>query len=226
MVVALIALVIACGGTATAASVLIHSSSQIANGVITAKNIHAATITGRQIKGQTIGANQIANSSIGTSKLKSKAIKTLEGTSGSTTTSSTTVGSALEYDRQTGPSNVAAGQPSQRVITADNIPPGVYAIFAETNIADLNAPGSLFEFVPTADVQCSISADADVAIGSNVIGGSFFSGSADVNMEITHTFAGTGTVTMDCATAASWQAAESSIILIRLSSAPKMAVSS
>lgn len=226
MVVAMIALVIACAGTATAASVLIHSSSQIAPGVITATNIHAKTITGRQIEGEAIGANQIANSSIGTSKLTSSALKALTGTESTGSSTSTPVGSALEWDRQTGPSNVASGQPSQRVITADNVPAGVYAIFGEANISDINAPGSLLQMLPAASAQCSITADADVAYGSTVIGGAYFAGSGQVSMMITHTFAGPGTITMDCASpSAAWQASGSTIIAIRLSSAPKMAVS-
>jgi hypothetical protein len=223
MVVALTALVIACAGTATAATVLIHSSSQIANGVITGSNIHANTITGKQIASGAVGAAQLANGSVGTSKLSAGALKTLGSGGGKT---STAVGSALEWDRQNGPQNVAANQPSQRVITANSIPPGVYAIFADANLSDTNPPGSLFDFVPTADAQCSISADADVAYGSSVIGGSFFAGSGNVTMQITHTFSGTGTITMDCASPAAWNASGSSIIVIRLSSAPKMAVSS
>jgi hypothetical protein len=227
MVVAIIALVVACAGTATAASVLIHSSSQIANGVVTGQNIHASTITGRQIANGAIGANQLANSSIGTNKLSANALRTLKaGGSSSGSSSSTAVGSALEFDRQTGPDNVAANQPSQRVITADNVPAGVYAIFGEANLSDINAPGSLLQMMPTADAQCSITADADVAFGSTVIGGAYFAGSGDVSMLITHTFAGPGTITMDCASSAAWQAAGSSIIAIRLSSAPKSAVTS
>jgi hypothetical protein len=230
MVVAMIALVVACAGTATAATVLIHSSSQIANGVITANNIHASTITGRQIKNGSIGANQIANSSIAANKLSSSAIKTLSAGSSNPSNSSTTtnsaVGSALEWDRLNGPNNVAAAQPSQRLITASNVPAGVYAIFGETNVSDINAPGSLLQMLPTADAQCSITADADVAFGSTVIGGAYFAGSSNVNMMITHTFAGPGTITMDCSSSAAWQAAGSSIVAIRLSNAPKMAVTS
>jgi hypothetical protein len=229
MVVAIIALVIACGGTATAASVLIHSSSQIANGVITGRNIHASTITGRQIASGSIGASQLANSSIGTNKLSTSALKTLtagSSSSSSGSSSNSAVGSALEWDRENGPDNVAAAQPSQRVITATNIPAGVYAIFGETNISDVNAPGSLLQMMPTADAQCSITADADVAFGSTVIGGAYFAGSGDITAMITHTFAGPGTITMDCSSSAAWQAAGSSIIAIRLSSSPKTAVTS
>jgi len=230
MIVAMLALIIACAGTATAATVLIHSSSQIAKGVITRANIHANTITGKQIAAGSVGGNQLANSSIGTSKLTAGALKTLtaggssSGSSG--TSSSSAVGSAIEWDRQTGPDNVAAAQPSQRVITADNVPAGVYAIFGETNISDANAAGSLLQMLPTADAQCSLTVDADVAFGSTVIGGAYFAGSGDINMMITHTFAGPGTITMDCASSAAWQAAGSSIIAIRLSSAPKNAVTS
>jgi len=224
MVVALIALVVACAGTATAATVLIRSSSQIGNGVIRAQNIHPNTITGRQIQNGSIGNVKLANGSVGPSKLSSKALKALG--SGGATSGSSAAGSALEWDRGDGPDNVAVGQPSQRVMTVDNIPAGVYAIFADTNLSDTSPPGSLFQFEPTADAQCSISADADIAYGSNVVGGSFFAGSGNVTMQITHTFTGTGTITMDCSSSSAWNASGSSIIAIRLSSAPKMAIGS
>lgn len=112
------------------------------------------------------------------------------------------------------------------MITADNVPAGTYAIFGEVNMSDTNAPGSLLQMMPTDDAQCSISANADVAFGSSVIGGTYFAGSGDITMMITHTFAGPGTLTMDCASRAAWQAAGASIIAIRLSGAPKMAVGS
>jgi hypothetical protein len=228
MVVALIALVIACGGTATAASVLIHSSSQIANGVVTGTNIHAKTITGGQIANGTITANELVNGSIGTNKLTGAAIKTLQGgkggSSGPTTSTSSTAGAGFEWDRQTGPDNVAG---SQDVITATNVPPGVYAIFAETNISDINPPGSLLQMLPTSSMQCTITTDSDQAYGSTVVGGAFIAGSADVSMQVTHTFSSTGTIQMQCSDSyGSWDASGSSIIAIRLSSAPKVAVTS
>jgi len=232
MVVALIALVIDCAGTATAATVLIHSSSQIANGVITAQNIHATTITGKQIKNGSIGANQLANNSIATDKLTAGALKSLtsggKGSSSTTSTSSTTdntgIGSAMEWDRESGPSS---GSGEQTVMTATGLTPGVYAIFAETNVSDTNSAGNPFETEPTVTADCQINTDSDVAYGSTVIGGSYFAGTGNVNMEITHTFSGTGTITMQCSSAqSSWTAAGSSIIAIRLSSAPKVAVTS
>ena len=223
MVVAMTALVIACAGTATAATVLIHSSSQIAPGVITATNIHANTITGRQIASGSIGANQLANGAIGANKLSSSAIRTLQG-GGSASNTSTAVGSGYEFDRQTGPTNVAG---SQVVMTATPVPPGVYAIFAEANISDVNPPGSLLQMLPTSSMQCTITADADQAYGSAVTGGAFIAGSGDVSMQLTHTFSQTGTIQMSCNDSyGNWNASGSSIIAIRLSSAPKTAVTS
>ena len=224
MVVAMTALVIACAGTATAATVLIHSSSQIGNGVVTGTNIHAATITGRQIKAGAIGANQLANGSVGTSKLTASALRTLAA-GGPTGSTATAAGSAIEWDRQNGPTNVAGGG-SVTVMTATGVPAGVYAIFGETNLSDTQAPGSLLEPEPTDDAQCSLNVDGDQsAYGSTILGGEVIAGSGDVTMQITHTFAATDTITMSCAAVASWQATGSSIIAIRLSSAPKNAVS-
>lgn len=102
MVVALTALVVACAGTATAATVLIHSSSQIGNGVITGNNIHPNTITGNRIANGTIGASKLANGSIGTSKLTANALRTLTSPhSGSS--SSSAVGSASSGIASPGP---------------------------------------------------------------------------------------------------------------------------
>ena len=132
----------------------------------------------------------------------------------------------MEWDRENGPS-VGSGGASTRVITATGLAPGVYAIFAETNISDTNPnSGNMLDYNPTATAQCSIDEDSDVAFGSTVIGGSFFAGSGNVNMEITHTFSGTGTITMSCTSPTAWVAAGSSIIAIPLSSAAKVAVTS
>jgi hypothetical protein len=211
MVVALIALVLSLAGSAVAAGVLITSSSQIGNGVITGVKIHSRTITDGNIRRGSLAEDVLKNRSIDTGKLTPDAVKALSS-SGTT---------ATEYFRKTGPDNVAGGN-TQRVITATNLPSGVYAIFAKTIITDLNPPSSLLAPGQTSDAHCRLSANGDIDDGRVLIGSAFGSGPGDVSLQITST--DPGTVTLDCDSAAMWRASDSTIVALRLGNAGRVPV--
>jgi hypothetical protein len=195
MVVALLALVVACSGTAVAASVLITSSKQIRTGVITASNVHSRTLTGKQIQ----------RGSLGPDLLSARAIKSLSAAAGAT---------AHEWFRKAGPEDQPAGNP-QRVVTASGLPAGTYAIFAKTILTDLDPVNSFPLSYPakTADGHCRLSAGADLDDGRVLIGTSFGNGPGTMSMQVTHTFNGSGDITMDCDSASTWRASDSSIKL-------------
>jgi hypothetical protein len=213
MVVALIALVVACSGTAVAAGVLITRSSQIRNGVVTGAKIANRTITGKNVVRRSLGADLLAQGQIGTDKLTPDAVRALSS-SGTT---------AFEYFRKAGPENQPGGG-SARVLTADNVPTGVYAIFAKTIITDLNGPANLLTPGTPADGHCELGAGGDLDDGRVLIGGSFGSGPGDVFTQITHTFAGPGTITLTCDAASPWRASDSTIIAVRLGNASRIAL--
>jgi hypothetical protein len=202
MIVAMTALVVALSGTAVAAGVLITSSKQIGNGVIVGSNIHGSTITGSKLAGGTIGKGKLTSDVV--SALNSKG----GGGSGSV---------ALEWFRKNGPENQPVGA-SQRVITADNVPPGVYAIFAKAIVTDLDPPQiPLLTVGQTADAQCILSAGGDIDTGRVLIGSGFGTGPGDVSAQLTHGFSGPGTVTLDCNAGSHWRASDATLMLVKLS---------
>jgi hypothetical protein len=224
MIVALIALFVACGGTAVAASVMITSGNQIRNGVITGSKLANGTVTSSKIKSGTITAKQIArgsltggvigNGQIGTKQLTSDAVAALQ--SAGTT--------SYEYFRKAGPENQPAGN-SQRIVTADNVPAGVYAIFAKAVISDLAANSNLLVPGSPSDARCELSAGGDIDDGATLIGTAYGAGPGDVYMQITHTFAGPGTISIDCFSSQStWRASDSTIIAVRLGNASRVQV--
>src|SRR4051812_14071321 len=107
LVVAIIALVVALGGTGVAATkLLITSTSQIRDGVITGKDIRKGTITPRQL-------SRLARS----------------GLTGSSAGASSGAGDTAAYEahRKAGPEQAKGGKAT--VATLD-LAPGVYAVFA------------------------------------------------------------------------------------------------
>jgi hypothetical protein len=213
MVVALTALVIACGGSAMAAGVLITSSSQVGRGVITAANIRDRTITGGNIRRGSLTGDLLGKGSIGSDRLTSDASSALKS-SGTT---------AVEFFRKAGPESVPTGN-SSRVMTADNVPAGIYAIFAKTIITDLDpGAGGLAQPRPS-DGHCELAAGGDLDEGRAVIGTIYGNGPSGVYTQITHTFAGPGTITLNCDAGSKWRASDSTIIAVRLGNAPRTQV--
>jgi hypothetical protein len=213
MCVALLALFIACGGTAIAAGVMITSGNQIRNGIITGSKIARSTIKGANIAPGTIGGALIGAGAIGTKEISKDAVAALQ--SAGTT--------AYEYVRKSGPDNQPANS-SMRVITAANVPAGVYAVFAKTVLTDLNPPANLLTPGTTSDGHCSLAAGGDIDTGDVELAGSFGSGPGDVNTQITVTFAGPGTISVDCNAQSMWRASDSTIIAIRLGNGTRMDV--
>src|SRR3954454_23942956 len=110
LIVAIVALVVALGGTAVATKrLLITSSHQIANGAIRGKNLHAGTITGRELSHHLLVQVVSAGSAPA-------------GGAGS---------GATEAHRAAGPEMKSGGEAT--VATLD-LQPGVYAVFAKTNL--------------------------------------------------------------------------------------------
>src|SRR5436305_14139251 len=78
MIVAVIAVIVACSGTAVAAGVLITSSSQLRNGVVTGSKFANRAITGKDVQRGSLGGDLLTNGQIGTSKLTSGAVRALQ----------------------------------------------------------------------------------------------------------------------------------------------------
>lgn len=220
MVVAVTALVVACSGTAVAAGVLITSSNQLADSVVTADKLRTGavtsdklanrSVTGAKVVRGSLGGDLLTNGQVSLNKLTPAAVQALQGGGGT----------AFEFIRKTGPEGMPAGSAS-RVITADNVPAGVYAIYAKTILSDLDPPANLLIPGRTADGHCELGAGGDLAEGRAMIGTAYGTGPGDVYAQITHTFAGPGTITLSCDAESTWRASDTSIIAVRLSTASR-----
>ena len=204
MAVALIALFVALGGTATAASVLIRSSKQIKNGIVTGSDLKDGTVTRKDIKAGTVGLDQLQPSA-----------KTAIENAGT---------QALEAFRIDGPQNVAAGAQS-KVATLGSIPAGVYAVFAKTVLTPKQAKSGLLQQGATMSGHCTLDVQGDQDQSRALLGGPGSSSPGQVDLQITRTFSGTGEAVLTCDVEdASWSATNTSIIAVRVGAAPRQAV--
>ena len=201
LVVSIVALVVAMSGTAVAAKLLITSSSQIKNGTIRGVDIKKGTIT--------------------KSRLSKGTLATLTGSS---TVGSPSDTQALESHRQTGPDVPDGG--SQQVATLA-LQPGVYAVFAKTTITpfvtDAGLLDTLFKDNKTRAAECNLDVSGTGDFATAPIIGPGSTNPATLNMQATRTLDGPGAATLTCKAApdAHWQAANTSIIALKVGSSTR-----
>lgn len=204
LVVSIIALVFAMAGTATAARVLIKSSSQIKSGAVKSSDIADGTVTSRDIKDGTVTAEELSAA-------------TRQALTGSQI-------SAFEAFRKAGPNGQAENQMA-RVMTLSNLDPGVYAIFAKTVITLESNDAGLLQQGRSASGHCVLDAGGDRDEARVLLGSPGSSAPGETNLQITHTFSDAGTVTLDCAAGPGpWHATDSSVIALKVARAPRTAV--
>jgi hypothetical protein len=198
LVVSIVALVVALGGTAVAAKVLITSSAQIKN----------RTISGLDLKNGTITKKQIANS-------------TLQSLAGDASPNGT---AAIEAHRLTGP-DVPEGGSSPVLELA--LSPGVYAVFAKTTITpfitDDGLLDTLFKDDKTRAAECNLDVSGTGDFATAPIIGPGSSNPATLNMQATRSLDGPGKATLTCKAApqAHWQGANTSIIALKVGSSTR-----
>jgi hypothetical protein len=204
LVVAVIALVVAMAGSATAANWLITNSKQVKAGALTGKNLKNGTVSGIDLAPGSITVDKLAPSAA-------------------------LPGAATEVYRKEGPIDQDPGPVP--VLTLGKLDPGVYAIFAKTTISPYSENEGLlwelFKDVKTAGGRCVLNAagDEDVAVGNIMTPGS--TSPVTMNMQLTRTFNEPHTVKVYCIVDdIYWKASDSSIIAIKLAGSTKTAVSS
>lgn len=195
LAVAFLALLVALGGTAVAAKVLITSSAQIKNGTITGADLKKGTITRKQI------ARKVLNR-VGGSSTPAPAGATI-----------------LEARKQYGP-EVGGGEAK---ILELQLPAGAYAIFAKTTIAPtIPNRGLLYDVLKegqTYGANCTldVGGSGDFGIAELASQGSAYP--ATVNVQATRTLAAPTTATFTCKTdEITWRAENTSIIAVPASS--------
>jgi hypothetical protein len=211
LIVSIVALVMSTAGTATAAKLLITSSSQIKNGAVTAADVKDGTLSAKDIKNGAITGTQVKGSSIGLDKLESSARQAIND-SGT---------SASEAFRLDGPSGQEAAKLS-RVATLNNLQPGVYAIFAKTIITSEPPNSGLLGQGETVSAHCILNAGGDTDEARALLGTPGALSPGVLNMQITRSFGGTGSAHLECQAApAKWKASNTSIIAVRVGRAPR-----
>jgi hypothetical protein len=210
LVVSIIALVVACAGTATAAGVLITKSTQIKNNVITGSKIKSGSITSSDIKDGTISSKDLRKSTkVGASSVS--------GGSGTV--------SASEAVRKVGPTKQKAGQ--ALVATLPQLAPGTYVLLAKSTIStDVSNMGLLFELLKpdkTINAECILAAGGDQDNGrSGIASPGSQSSPSTVNLQMTRTIDAPTDVTLTCnVNDVNWQASDTSIIAIKVGSSTR-----
>jgi hypothetical protein len=214
LVVSIIALVMATAGTATAAKVLVTSSAQIKKGAVNGGDVADGSLSARDLKKETVTAEEIRNGTVGADELTPA---TRQAITGATT-------SATEAFRKAGPNGQEADKLA-RIITFNNLEPGVYAIFAKTVLTLESNDSGLLGQGKSASAHCVLDASGDKDESRALLGSPGSAAPGQVTTQLTRTFSQTGTVTLECeAGPGPWHATDSSIVAIKVAKAPRQAV--
>ena len=206
MIVAIVALFVACAGTAAAAGVFIKSSTQLGPNVVTSRSIKDHSVQATDIKAKTITGAQIKGGSIDPSKIAGAAGATPPG---------------FEVFNHLGP---LVNNGFATVATMKALGPGPWAIFANTVITRQENNTSLLQVGQTANAHCVLSAQGDTTEAGGPISGNYSATEADLHLQITRTFSTPSDVTLTCDAPVAWKAGGTSIIAIKLSSATRTEV--
>lgn len=223
MVVAIIALVVALGGTATAARTLITSSSQVRAGSITGSDVRNSSLTGVDVKNRslrggdlrdgTITSRQLKDGTVGLDQLDTQVKRAMTPAAGGEGFT------ANEVVRRKGPEDVAPG--TKVVATLKGLAPGTYVITAKTTMSPAVPSGDLLSELlksnKTASAECVLRTGGDQDNARAVIATPYALTPQTLNLQQTRTIDAPVDVQLDCGSAQiRWSASDSSIIALRL----------
>ncbi len=159
-----------------------------------------------------IGSKQIKNNSVRGVDIKNRTIKSRDiarGVIGATLQSS-----AAQSVRDTGPTGVGASQSYTPVATLSGLEPGAYVLLAK-----VNQSANTF-----TEGRCRIQAESDVDDSNR---GLRPQGTPEGhNLQLVHSFGGTGTAVLACRAAAGlWTTSDAKLLAIRIGSARSSVVS-
>ncbi|MDQ3849819.1 MAG: hypothetical protein M3296_04285 [Actinomycetota bacterium] len=202
LVISVIALVVACAGTAYAAT-KITSSRQIKNGVVTGGDIRDRSIQGRDIKNRTITS-----------------IKLARGVANTGSSAAAGAGTALEAFRKAGPES----QPANVVVKVATltVPAGAYSISAKTVMTAIGGRTNLIEALLDAPASlgghCKLDAAGDTDESRATIVVRDNPSPSTLQMQLTRTVPGPSNFDLLCDAAAPWRTSDTSIIATKLTS--------
>ena len=159
-----------------------------------------------------IGSKQIRNNTVRSVDIKNRTIKSRDiarGVIGSTLQSS-----AAQAVRDVGPTSVGASQSYTPVATLGGLEPGAYVLLAK-----VNQSSNTF-----TEGRCRIQAESDVDDSNR---GLRPQGTPEGhNLQLVHSFGGTGTAVLACRGAAgAWSASDAKLLAIRIGAARSNVVS-
>lgn len=217
LIVSIIALIIACAGTATAASVvIIKNSRQVASGSINGGDIRNGSIAGVDIASGAVGDRQIKRESITSDKLSDglRASFRAQGLTGT------------EAVRREGPGKNAANS-VKTIATLKQLPAGTYLILAKTIISpDPLAPDLLRETLGNRQgaSHCVVDAGGDVDHGRGKISAPGEQSPQSMNLQLTRSSEAPFDVKLICDASQEWKASDTSIVAIALQGSQRIDV--
>lgn len=213
-VISLLALVFSMAGTATAARVLIKSSSQIKNGAVTSADVKDGAVSARDLNGDAVTGEKVKNGSLGAEDFSGAARSALQAAETQ----------ALEVFRKAGPESQPKAKLA-RIATLNNVPPGTYAIFAKSVITPFENSSGFLGQSATISGHCVLDAGGDKDEARALLGTPGALAPGVINVQITRSFGSTGTIALDCEVVESeWRASDTSIIAVRVGKAPRSPV--
>lgn len=215
LAVSIAALVIASAGTATAASVLITSSSQVKANSLNGTDIQNGSLTGVDIKNGSINAGDLASGVLGGTKIKGNSVTGQSvGTGGVT---------AREAVRRAGPEDVAAG--GATIARIAQLSPGTYFVAAKTTVTGVAGDLGLGEVLrtnKTASAECTLEIGGDVDKSRHAVVTPYAETPATINMQMTRTIASPTDAILSCSvTHVPWRASDTSIVALKLQSSTR-----
>ncbi|WP_372788167.1 hypothetical protein [Paraconexibacter sp.] len=219
LVVSIVALVVACAGTATAASVLITSSSQVKAGSLNGSDIKNSSLTGLDIKNKSLRGGDLSDNTVTGRQIRADTI-TAEDLAPAVRNTLRGEGlTATEAVRRSGPEARPANVPA--TIGKLDLQPGTYLVLAKSTItADTTnfGLGELLRANKTGSAECvlEMAGEQDHARQAVITPGSV--APATLNMQFTRTVDAAAPVTLSCSVNDfQWRASDTSITAVKLS---------
>lgn len=220
LVVSIIALVVACAGTATAASVvLIKNSSQVKAASLSGTDLKARTLTNRTLGANAVDGRVLKSGSIQSSDLSKDVRSSLAG-------AGTSAGfTATESVRKDGPEVATSGRAQVAKLTG--LAAGTYVIIAKTVVSGTQPDGAglvteLLKPDKSASARCVLDAAGDSDEGVVPIASPFSLTSNTINLQLTRTLPAAADLALSCESSISWRAANTSIIALKLAGSTRV----
>ena len=208
-VISIIALVIALGGSAVAATaVIIKSSSQIAPGVVNSSDIANGQVKNSDLGAGSVTASKIAKGAVNTNSMSSATRQAIAGAGTS----------AREVVRRDGPLGRGAGEVA-RVATMTDLGPGNFVVLAKAVLTPDRDTGNLLDQGKTINGHCRLDVNGETDDARQLIGGFGTGGPGTFNLQMVHTISDRAVASLTCDAPAKWRAAAASIIAIRVGEA-------